>query len=62
MAVPRVDSFSYLQVIWWRNSEDWEENFKRRIPQPRAALNVIFEFNNAKARLDLVGSKWMFIQ
>ena len=26
------------QVIWWRNSEDWDEKFWRRIPQPRAAL------------------------
>ena len=29
---------TYYQVIWWRNSEDWDETFKRRIPQPRAAL------------------------
>ena len=29
-----------FQVIWWRNLEDWEEKFKRRIPQPRAALGV----------------------
>ena len=28
-------------MIWWRNSEDWEEEFKRRIPQPRAALGVV---------------------
>ena len=27
-----------IQVIWWRNSEDWDEKFQRRIPQPRAAL------------------------
>ena len=30
-----------LQVIWWRNEEDWEEKFWRRIPQPRAALGVV---------------------
>ena len=29
------------QVIWWRNLEDWEEKFYRRIPQPRAALGVV---------------------
>ena len=49
-----------IQVIWWRNSEDWDEKFYRRIPQPRAAL--FFEFNMAEARLELVGSTWMFIQ
>ena len=38
-----------LQVIWWHNLEDWDEKF-------------IFEFNMAEARLELVGSTWMFIQ
>ena len=30
--------FTNNQVIWWRNSEDWDEKFYRHIPQPRAAL------------------------
>ena len=37
------------QVIWCRNSEDWDEN-------PTTARGLIFELNMAEARLELVGS------
>ena len=30
-----------FEVIWWRNLEDWEEKFERRIPQPRVASGVV---------------------
>ena len=48
------------QVIWWRNSEDWDVQILT--PYPTTARGLIFEFNMAEARLELVGSTWMFIQ
>ena len=62
--------WSASQVIWWRNLEDWEENFYRRIPQPRAALGVVSKLPavlpspklNRSFRVSHISCYWMNIQ
>ena len=58
------------RVIWWRYVEDWEEKFKRRIPQPRAALGVVSKLPaafpspklNRSFRVYHISFYWMNIQ
>ena len=61
---------NFFQVIWWRNLEDWEEKFWRRIPQPRAALGVVSKLPaafpspklNKSFRVYHISCYWMNIQ
>ena len=60
----------HLQVIWWRNSEDWGEKLWRRIPQPRAALGVVSKLPavlpspklNRSLRVYHISCYWMNVQ
>ena len=45
-------------LVTWFGGMGW----KILTPYPTTARGLIFEFNMAKARLELVGSTWMFIQ
>ena len=57
-------------MIWWRNLEDWEEKFERRIPQPRVALGVVSKLPaafpspklNRSCRVYHISCYWMNIQ
>ena len=59
-----------IQVIWWRNLEDWGEKFKRRIPQPRAASGVVSKLPavfpspklNRSFRVYHISCYWMNVQ
>ena len=59
-----------LLSIWWRNLEDWEEQFKHRIPQSRANWGVVSKVPaafpssklNRSFRVYHISCYWMNIQ